>query len=121
MPLVELYTVLPLHASTDSAVPRKPNSSQHFKRLIAELASRRNEWVHGYDLLTSLGMKSGTLYPLLIRLHDQGYVESRWITREDDGRPRHAYRLTRAGAAAAAALAEPRTRLRPGQKLVPST
>ncbi|MBZ4336696.1 PadR family transcriptional regulator [Corallococcus sp. AS-1-12] len=43
-------------------------------------------------------MKSGTLYPLLIRLEAQGYLEAEWQQPSEGGRPpRHAYRLTRTG------------------------
>jgi len=46
----------------------------------------------------STGIKSGTLYPMLLRLHDQGYLEARWVESSTPGRPqRHAYRLTAAG------------------------
>ena len=42
------------------------------------------------------GLKSGTLYPLLMRLADQGLLESRWEM-DEGSRPRHVYRLTREG------------------------
>src|ERR1700730_6706319 len=44
------------------------------------------------------GLKSGTLYPLLIRLNDQGLLTSQWQSVEKPGRPpRHLYRLTPSG------------------------
>jgi DNA-binding PadR family transcriptional regulator len=59
-------------------------------------------WRHGYELSQQTGLKSGTLYPLLIRLSDQGWLEARWTEPEREGRPpRHEYRLTREGAALA--------------------
>ena len=55
-------------------------------------------WCHGYELCQQAGIKSGTLYPLLIRLEAQGYLEAEWQAASDPGRPpRHAYRLTAAG------------------------
>ena len=55
-------------------------------------------WCHGYDLCRKAGIKSGTLYPLLIRLEAQGYLEAEWQEPAERGRPpRHAYRLTARG------------------------
>ena len=53
-------------------------------------------------------MASGTLYPILMRLSDQGHLEAKWAESPAQGRPpRHIYRLTTAGKAwAVAALAE---------------
>jgi PadR family transcriptional regulator, regulatory protein PadR len=57
-------------------------------------------WSHGYDLCRRAGAKSGTLYPLLIRLEGQGLLEATWLDPAEPGRPpRHAYRLTTAGKA----------------------
>ena len=66
--------------------------------LLAALLLKPEEWRHGYDLALETGLKSGTLYPLLIRLKDQGYLEAEWRQPVASGRPpRHAYRLTAAG------------------------
>jgi DNA-binding PadR family transcriptional regulator len=65
---------------------------------LSLIASTRNGWTHGYDLCRRTGIKSGTLYPLLIRLEAQGYLEAEWQPSTEPGRPpRHAYRLTSAG------------------------
>jgi PadR family transcriptional regulator, regulatory protein PadR len=70
--------------------------------LIAFL-ERPQSWRYGYDLTKDTGLKSGTLYPLLMRLHDQGLLDAEWHPSQQPGRPaRHAYRLTRAGVALAA-------------------
>lgn len=62
------------------------------------MAGAGAEWCHGYELCRSAGIKSGTLYPLLIRLEAQGYLEAEWLAPAEPGRPpRHAYRLTPAG------------------------
>ncbi len=48
------------------------------------------------------GLSSGTLYPLLMRMTDQGLVEAEWREPAQPGRPaRHVYRLTAAGFALA--------------------
>jgi DNA-binding PadR family transcriptional regulator len=55
-------------------------------------------WSHGYELASITGIKSGTLYPLLLRLEGAGYLEAEWQAPVAGGRPpRHAYRLTAAG------------------------
>src|SRR4051812_45431088 len=79
-------------------VPRRP-SSQTQAVLEALLASPRR-WQHGYDLSKETGLKSGTLYPILIRLSDQRLLETEWRDSDLAGRPqRHVYRLTPRGAA----------------------
>lgn len=62
------------------------------------MAGRPLEWRHGYEIMKLTGIKSGTLYPMLIRLHEQGHLETRWVPAVIEGRPpRHAYRLTPSG------------------------
>jgi DNA-binding PadR family transcriptional regulator len=71
------------------------------------LLSRPLDWHYGYDLAKLVGLSSGTLYPILIRLHDRGLLEAKWIDPERPGRPaRHAYRLSAEGAAFARRAAE---------------
>lgn len=66
--------------------------------LLAVLATQPAAWRHGYDLMKETGLFSGTLYPLLMRMGDQGLVEAEWLAPTQPGRPaRHAYRLTNAG------------------------
>jgi DNA-binding PadR family transcriptional regulator len=44
------------------------------------------------------GLKSGSLYPILVRLADKGFLEAKWESSVPAGRPpRHLYRLTGAG------------------------
>lgn len=64
-------------------------------------------WTHGYDIAVRTGLKSGTLYPVLMRLAERGWLEARWEQPVDNGRPRHVYRFTPAGLKLArAAVAE---------------
>jgi PadR family transcriptional regulator, regulatory protein PadR len=76
--------------------------------VLAALCGQPSAWQHGYALARQTGLKSGTLYPILIRLADRGLVEACWEEEPVPGRPRrHLYRLTPDGlASAAAALAE---------------
>jgi PadR family transcriptional regulator len=76
--------------------------------VLAELCATPSRWRHGYDIARETGLKSGTLYPVLIRLADRGLLEARWEDEQPPGRPRrHLYRLTSEGlATATAALAQ---------------
>lgn len=77
---------------------RKRALSKHAQALLAALLDARDRWSYGYELASLTGIKSGTLYPLLIRLETQGYLEAEWQQPVATGRPpRHAYRLTAAG------------------------
>lgn len=77
--------------------------SPQARAVLAELLAAAGGWRHGYDLARAAGVKSGTLYPLLIRLEAQGYLEAEWQPPEPGRPPRHAYRLTASGAAFARA------------------
>ena len=76
--------------------------------VLAALCAQPSAWQHGYAISRKTGLKSGTLYPILIRLADRGLMEARWEDEQPAGRPRrHLYRLTPEGlASATAALAE---------------
>jgi PadR family transcriptional regulator, regulatory protein PadR len=76
--------------------------------VLADLCATPSQWRHGYGIARNTGLKSGTLYPVLIRLADLGLVEARWEDEQPAGRPRrHLYRLTSEGlATATAALAQ---------------
>lgn len=72
--------------------------SSHARKVLAVLLDARDGWSHGYELARLADVKSGTLYPLLIRLEAQGYLDAEWQPPSESGRPpRHAYRLTAAG------------------------
>jgi PadR family transcriptional regulator, regulatory protein PadR len=85
---------------------RNRQPSKQMRLLLASLSEQRGEWRHGYDLLKATGLLSGTLYPLLMRMTDNGLVEAEWRDPVQPGRPpRHVYRLTAAGLALALELA----------------
>lgn len=54
---------------------------------------------YGYDLMKAARLQSGTLYPMLARLQDEGLVTSQWEEAQaPDGRPpRKYYQLTAEG------------------------
>ena len=86
---------------------RKP--SRQTAAVLAVLLERPRAWRHGYELSAEAGLKSGTLYPILMRLSDRGLLNSRWQPSAEPGRPpRHMYRLTADGVAfAKAELTDP--------------
>src|SRR5262245_52513224 len=89
--------------------------------VLTALAENGTRWSHGYDLCRALGLKAGTVYPILIRLTERELVETSWETDPPRGRPaRHLYRLTvrgaeLAGTLAADASAVPARTAQPGQ------
>jgi PadR family transcriptional regulator, regulatory protein PadR len=116
-----------------SRLTSRPEFSAQTLSVLAALCDQPSQWQHGYALAKQTGLKSGTLYPILIRLADRGLVEACWQDEPAPGRPRrHLYRLTAAGlasatgalasaaeraaeqAAARAGTGKPRARVRPG-------
>jgi PadR family transcriptional regulator PadR len=90
-----------------------PQTVAVLRALFAEPAT----WRYGYELGQQVGLKAGSVYPILIRLADRGLLEARWEDHSDAsaGRPpRHLYRLTGAGQelASQAAPAPARSRSR---------
>ena len=83
----------------------RPPSAQTISVLQA-LAAEPTRWRYGYDLGAQLGLKSGSLYPILVRLADRALLDAMWEPGPAGKPPRHLYRLTAAGLSEAARLAE---------------
>jgi DNA-binding PadR family transcriptional regulator len=78
--------------------------------VLCALAAEPAHWRYGYELGLEVGLKAGSLYPILIRLCDRGLLEASWETDPPVGRPpRHLYRLTGAGLRRAVELAPVRS------------
>ena len=93
---------------------RRP--SKQMLVLLEALSAQPQYWRHGYDLMKDTGLLSGTIYPLLMRMTDQGLVQAEWREPVQLGRPaRHAYRLTVSGLALARTAADDRDQ--PGSKV----
>jgi len=75
------------------ALRRSPQTTQ----LLSEFLQRPQEWRYGYDLSRNTGLKSGTLYPILMRMAERGLLETSWETVEAGRPPRHLYKLTADG------------------------
>ena len=71
-------------------------SPQTVQVLDAFLEGPKN-WKYGYDISRNTGLKSGTLYPILMRMAERKMLETRWETAELGKPPRHMYRLTTEG------------------------
>jgi PadR family transcriptional regulator PadR len=82
----------------------RPPSPQTINVLRA-LAADPARWRYGYDLVTEVHLKSGSLYPILVRLADRGLLQTSWEPGVGSRPPRHLYRLTGAGREYVAALA----------------
>lgn len=64
--------------------------------VLAALLQNADDWRYGYDLSRETKLKSGSLYPILIRLKERGWMQSKW-QHEKDQKPRHMYRLNAMG------------------------
>jgi PadR family transcriptional regulator PadR len=93
-------------------MPRNRPPSPQAINLLFKLAEDANAWRHGYDLCQTTGLKAGSLYPILMRLADRGWLEAKWETEIPAGRPpRHLYRLTTLGRREVRELAKTRKKL----------
>lgn len=64
---------------------------------------RSSQSLYGYELMQITGLASGTLYPILMRFEDAGWLSSAWEVADpkEAGRPRRRlYRITGAGQSA---------------------
>ena len=75
---------------------------------------------YGFDIIDQTGLPSGTVYPALGRLEQDGLLKSAWENEQDahaEGRPaRRYYKLTAPGAKAAAEAASLYRSLLPAAK-----
>jgi len=70
------------------------------ERVLRVLVADPTALHYGYDLMKAARLPSGTLYPMLARLQQEGLVDSEWEDQRPDagGRPpRKYYRLTAEG------------------------
>src|SRR4029079_7537896 len=76
--------------------PRRP--SPQTVKVLEALAADPSVWRYGYELGSEVRIRSGSLYPILVRLCDRGLLEATWEESPPVGRPpRHLYRLTAGG------------------------
>jgi PadR family transcriptional regulator PadR len=89
-------------------VKRSRAPSPQAIRVLAALAAEPSRWRYGYDLGAEVDLKSGSLYPILVRLTDRGLLEATWEPGPPGKPPRHLYRLTATGLDTTAALSAER-------------
>jgi PadR family transcriptional regulator PadR len=88
-------------------VTRIRRPSAQTTAVLQVLSADPAHWRYGYELCTELGIRAGSMYPILMRLADRGLLETSWETEHVPGRPaRHLYRLSVAGRDYAAAAAQ---------------
>ncbi len=73
---------------------KSPRISPETLRVLESFLDRPTAWHYGYELSRETKLKSGTLYPILMRLEKYGLLEARWVATHDGVPPRHTYRLT---------------------------
>jgi PadR family transcriptional regulator PadR len=68
---------------------------------VAVLKAVADGYRHGFDIMDVAQLPSGTVYPILSRLEEGGFVRSRWerpaIAQKEKRPPRRYYELTEAG------------------------
>ena len=67
--------------------------------VVLELLLQNSQsWLYGLEIAKQTGLKSGSLYPILIRCAERSLLDAKWIEPETMGRPpRHAYRIREEG------------------------
>lgn len=87
----------------------RTRTSKQTLALLNALVAKPTQWHYGYALSRETDLMSGTLYPILMRLEERGWLETQWENLQEtpeasaEGRggrpPRHMYRLTAGGRA----------------------
>jgi PadR family transcriptional regulator PadR len=61
-------------------MPRVRTFSPQTFTVLEALSHRPADWLYGLEIAKLTGLKSGSLYPILIRLADRGLLKSRWLS-----------------------------------------
>src|SRR5215207_11366811 len=86
------------------ADPLSDASARKGSAEVLILASLEDGQLHGYDMAREIARKSGglltfhvaSLYPLLYKIEDRGWIHGRWVEKAGQRRRRY-YRLTAEG------------------------
>lgn len=78
-----------------------PKATKPTRRVLEAFLENPTEERHGFDLLEPTKLKSGSLYPILIRLQKLGWLKRRWEEDDEPGARRRLYALTAEGEPAA--------------------
>lgn len=60
-----------------------PQMTRQTRAVLAEFLKDHDAELYGGEIKKSTGLKPGTLYPILKRLEDAGWLTSRWQVRLD--------------------------------------
>ena len=71
-----------------------PKKTKPTLRVVEVFLDRPCEEIHGFDLIDKAKVRSGSLYPILIRLEGLKWLESHWEESDRPGPRRRMYRLT---------------------------
>lgn len=85
-------------------VSTEPRLSTDALKVLGAMLEDPMAWYYGLQLSRNAHISTGTIYPMLARLENAEWLESRWEEQgpKDEGRPRRRlYRLTGSGAQAA--------------------
>jgi PadR family transcriptional regulator PadR len=97
----------------------KPRMTLATQLVLKALLERPADEQYGLEISALAGLPGGTIYPILARFEQLGWLESRWedVDPHQEARPRRRYyRLSRDGAERAReALAEADARTRSGR------
>ncbi len=77
-----------------------PRLSSDALKILGAMLENAMAWHYGLGLSKDASIAAGTIYPMLARLENAGWLESRWEQAgpENEGRPRRRlYRLTGLG------------------------
>lgn len=78
----------------------EPRLTTQTLKVLGVLMANRSEGLSGAEIGRATRLLSGTLYPLLLRLEDAGWLESKWESEAPQklGRPRRRiYKMTGVG------------------------
>jgi PadR family transcriptional regulator len=84
---------------------KAPRITPETVRVLEKFVERPGSWQYGYELSRETGLKSGTLYPILMRLERHKLLDARWESAGNGVPPRHTYRLNATGMDLARAVA----------------
>ncbi len=80
--------------------PTEPRLTHQSHKVLSAFLADPTAELAGADLLDSTRLASGTLYPILMRFEEAGWLRSRWekVDPSREGRPRRRfYRITATG------------------------
>lgn len=100
----------------------KPRMTLATQLVLRALLERPADEMYGLEIAQRAGLPGGTIYPILARFEQLGWLDSRWedLDPHAEGRPRRRYyQLNRAGAQKTREALELAARSRGGHAAIP--